>query len=68
VEPRDSDNRRKPDTEDVISDYKVKLPGRQFTFRQIKYRDSETVKKYCFLTNSRKNKASEVAAIHKERW
>lgn len=61
-------NKRKPDTDDVLSDYKVKLPGHQFTFRLIEYRDPETEKVYQFLTNSRKLKASEVAALYKERW
>ena len=61
-------NRRKPDTEDVLSDYKVKLPGRKGTFRQVTYRDPETGIEYQFLTNSKKLKASEVAAIYKERW
>ncbi len=61
-------NRRKPDTEDVVLDCKVKLPGHQFTFRQVNYVDPETGKEYQFLTNSKKIKASEVAAIYKERW
>lgn len=61
-------NRRKPDTKDVLSDYKVKLPGHRGTFRQINYRDPETGIEYQFLTNSKKLKASEVAAIYKERW
>ncbi len=61
-------NRRKPDSEDVLSDYKVKLPGHQFTFRQITYRDPETGKVYRFLTNSKKLKTSEIAALYKERW
>ena len=61
-------NRRKPDTDDVISDYKVKLTGHKGTFRQITYRDPETEIEYQFLTNSKKLKASEVAAIYKERW
>ncbi|WP_304511262.1 IS4 family transposase [Desulfopila sp. IMCC35008] len=61
-------NRRKPDTEDVVLDCKVKLPGHQATFRQVNYVDPETGKEYQFLTNSKKIKASEVAAIYKERW
>ncbi len=39
----------------------------QFTFRQITYRDPETGKVYRFLTNSKKFKASEIAALYKER-
>lgn len=61
-------NRRKPDTENVLSDYKVKLPGHKSTFRQITYRDPTTGVEYQFLTNSKKLTASEVAAIYKERW
>ena len=61
-------NRRKPDSPDVIEDQKVKLRGHQFTFRRIIYVDPETNITYQFLTNSRKLKASEVAAHYKERW
>jgi len=61
-------NRRKPDSENVLLDQKVKLPGHRFTFRQINYVDPETGIQYQFLTNSKKLKASEVAAIYKERW
>lgn len=61
-------NRLKPDTQDVIEDQKVKLRGYQFTFRRIIYVDPETNITYKFLTNSRKLKASEVAALYKERW
>lgn len=61
-------NRRKPDTDDVLLDQKVKFTGHQFTFRQINYVDPETGIEYQFLTNSKKIKASEVAAIYKERW
>jgi hypothetical protein len=61
-------NRRKPDSPNVLEDQKVKLHGYTFTFRRIKYLDPETGITYHFLTNSRKLKASEVAAIYKERW
>lgn len=61
-------NRRKPDSPDVIEDQKVKFRGYQFTFRRIIYVDPETNITYQFLTNSRKLKASEVAALYKERW
>lgn len=61
-------NRRKPDSPAVISDQKVKLPGYTYTFRRIDYVDPETGNEYQFLTNSTKLKASEVAAIYKERW
>ena len=61
-------NRRKPDSENVLFDQKVKLPGHCTTFRQINYIDPETGIEYQFLTNSKKLKASEVAAIYKERW
>ena len=61
-------NRRKPDSPAVIRDQKVKLPGHTYTFRRIDYVDPETGIEYQFLTNSRKLKASEVAAIYKERW
>lgn len=61
-------NRRKPDSPNVLQDQKIKLPGYQFTFRRIIYLDPETDITYQFLTNSRKLKASEVAAIYKERW
>ena len=61
-------NRRKPDSPNVLEDQKIKLPGHQFTFRRIIYVDPETGIKYQFLTNSKKLKASEVAAIYKERW
>ena len=52
----------------MISDQKVKLPGYTYTFRRIDYVDPETGNEYQFLTNSTKLKASEVAAIYKERW
>lgn len=61
-------NRRKSDSPSVLLDQKTKLPGHQFTFRRIHYVDPETGKEYQFLTNSTKLKASEVAAIYKERW
>lgn len=61
-------NRRKPDSPQVLLDQKTKLPGHQATFRRIHYVDPETGKEYQFLTNSTKLKASEVAAIYKERW
>jgi len=61
-------NRRKPDSPQVLLDQKTKLPGHQGTFRRIHYVDPETGKEYQFLTNSSKLKASEVAAIYKERW
>jgi Transposase DDE domain/Domain of unknown function (DUF4372) len=64
----DYGNRRKPDSPAVISDQKIKLPGYTFTFRRIHYVDPETGNDYQFLTNSTKLKASEVAAIYKERW
>lgn len=61
-------NRRKPDSPHVLEDQKVKFKGYTFTFRRIVYLDPETGITYQFLTNSRKLKASEVAAIYKERW
>ncbi|WP_176360061.1 IS4 family transposase [Desulfosediminicola ganghwensis] len=61
-------NRRKPDSPYVLEDQKIKIPGYQFTFRRIIYVDPETGIEYQFVTNSRKLKASEVAAIYKERW
>jgi hypothetical protein len=61
-------NRRKPDSDAVIRDQKIKLKGQQSTFRLIQYVDPESGKEYEFLTNSIKLKASEVAAIYKERW
>jgi transposase len=61
-------NRRKHDCPAVICDQKVKLPGYTNTFRRIHYVDPETGNEYQFLTNSTKLKASEVAAIYKERW
>jgi transposase len=60
--------RRKPDTENVLSDYKVKFPGNERVYRQITYRDPETDIEYQFLTNALKLEALEVAAIYKERW
>ncbi|EKD87941.1 MAG: hypothetical protein ACD_35C00131G0001, partial [uncultured bacterium] len=61
-------NQRKPDSPAVISDQKVKLPGYTYTFRRIHYVDPDTGNEYQFLTNSTRLKASEVAAIYKERW
>ncbi len=61
-------NRRKPDSPNVLEDQKVKLRGYTFTFRRIIYVDPETGITYHFLTNSKKLRASEVAAIYKERW
>jgi Transposase DDE domain/Domain of unknown function (DUF4372) len=61
-------NKRKPDSPAVIRDQKIKLPGFTYTFRRIEYVDPETGIEYQFLTNSKKLKASEVAAIYKERW
>jgi hypothetical protein len=61
-------NRRKPDSPDVMEDQKVKLKGHTFTFRRIIYVDPETGITYQFLTNSKKLRASEIAAIYKERW
>ena len=61
-------NKRKPDSPTVVRDQKVKLSGYTYTFRRIHYIDPETGIEYQFLTNSRKLKASEVAAIYKERW
>lgn len=61
-------NQRKPDSPAVISDQKVKLPGYTYTFRRIDYVDPETGNEYQFLMNSTRLKASEVAAIYKERW
>lgn len=61
-------NKRKADNPAVISDQKVKLPGYTYTFRRIDYIDPETGIEYQFLTNSKKLKAFEVAAIYKKRW
>ncbi|WP_163335616.1 hypothetical protein [Desulfopila sp. IMCC35008] len=46
----------------------LKLPGHQFTFRQVNYVAPETSKEYQVLTNSKKIMASEVTAIYKEGW
>jgi len=61
-------NRRRPDSENVLLDQKVKHPRQRFTFHQLNYVDPKTGIQYQFLTNSKKLKASEVVAIDKERW
>jgi len=61
-------NRRPTDSSTIKSDQKIKLKGQQADFRLIDFVDPDTGKEYQFLTNSLTLKATEVAALYKERW
>lgn len=61
-------NRRPTDSETIKADQKVKLKGFTTDYRLVEYEDPETGKMYRFLTNSMSLKATEVAALYKERW
>ncbi len=61
-------NRRRTDSDTIKSDQKVKLKGFTADYRLIEFEDPETGKMYQFLTNSMSLKATEFAALYKERW
>jgi hypothetical protein len=61
-------NRRRTDSNTIKSDQKIKLKGYTADFRLVEFEDPETGKMYQFLTNSMSLKATEVAALYKERW
>lgn len=61
-------NRRPSDSNTIIADRKIKLKGYTADYRLIEFVDPETGKMYQFLTNSMSLKATEVAALYKERW
>jgi len=61
-------NRNSTDSDTIQSDQKIKLKRVQTDFRLIEFRDPDTGKEYQFLTNSLSRKATEVAALYKERW
>jgi len=61
-------NRRPTDSNTIKSDQKIKLKGQQADFRLIDFVDQDTGKEYQFLTNSLTLKATQLAALYKERW
>lgn len=52
----------------ITNDQQIKLKGIKDPLRLVAYTDPETDKQYRYVTNAHHLKASEVAAIYKERW
>ena len=52
----------------VTNDQQIQLKGIDDPLRLVSYTDLETGKQYRFITNAHHLKASEIAAIYKERW
>ncbi len=52
----------------ITNDQQIQLKGISDPLRLVSYTDLETGKQYRFVTNAHHLKASEIAAIYKERW
>jgi len=52
----------------VTNDQQIKLKGIDAPLRLVTYTDLETGREYRFVTNAHHLKATEIAAIYKERW
>jgi len=52
----------------ITNDQQIQLKGIDDPLRLVSYTDQETGKQYRFVTNAHHLKATEIAAIYKERW
>jgi len=70
VVERKSVNKRHGVTSDQLIEYTGHYAKRDYTgkMRRIGYRDSETGKRYVFITNNQKLSARTIAEIYKSRW